>query len=64
MMYEVRDSSGRTIYEGNSWPMARAALDYFVQWDENCPSLDIRPETEDMRSLAGALSAELTASFF
>ncbi len=47
MMYEVKDASGRTLYRGNSWPMARAALDYLVRRDENCPSLDIRPETEE-----------------
>ncbi len=47
MMYEVRDASGRTLYKGNSWPMARAALDYAVMGDENCPTLDIHPETEE-----------------
>ncbi len=47
MMYEVRDASGHMIYKGNSWPMARAALDYLGRRDENCPMLDIWPVTEE-----------------
>ncbi len=62
MIYVVKNASGRILYEGNSWPMARAALDYAVMEDENCPSLDIRPEAEDKRPLARALSLEVTVS--
>lgn len=46
MTYEVKDASGRTIYEGGSWPMARSALDFAVMQDNGCPTLDIRAETK------------------
>lgn len=44
MKFTVYNAEGRALYEGDSWPMARAALDYAVMLDEGCPRLDIRPE--------------------
>lgn len=46
MRFEVRDTAGRTVYEGGSWPMARAALDVMIQRDEGCPQLYLCPEKE------------------
>ena len=46
MRYEVRDAAGETVYEGESWPMARAALDVMMIQDRGCPQLHIRPENE------------------
>lgn len=44
MRFTVYNAGGRTLYDGESWPMARAALDYAVRLDEGCPQLEIRPE--------------------
>ena len=44
MKFIVTDASGRVLYDGGSWPMARAALDFAVHKDEGCPTLDILPE--------------------
>lgn len=44
MRFTVYNAQGRALYEGGSWPMARAALDYAVRLDEGCPRLEITPE--------------------
>ena len=44
MRFTVYNAQGRALYEGESWPMARAALDYAVRLDEGCHRLVIRPE--------------------
>lgn len=41
--FTVYNVEGRVLYDGDSWPMARSALDYAVRLDEGCPRLDIRP---------------------
>ncbi len=42
MTFEVKDASGNIIYAGESWPMARAALEYVLMLDEGgCPDLKI-----------------------
>lgn len=46
MIYAVYDASGFPIYEGGSWPMARAALDFLAEKDEECPRLEIMPEAK------------------
>lgn len=43
MWFQVDNSEGDTLYEGTSWPMARAALDYAVMQDNGCPMLSIVP---------------------
>lgn len=45
--FTVYNAQGRALYEGESWPMARAALDFAVRKDEGCPRLDIRPEEKE-----------------
>lgn len=47
MTYVVKDAFGRIVYNGVSWPMARAALDYLVLRDIECPSLAIHPDTKE-----------------
>jgi len=46
MIYEVYDASGVRLYQGGSWPMARAALDVLCIKDEECPKLKISPEAK------------------
>lgn len=46
MKFIVTDASDSILYDGGSWPMARAALDFAVHKDEGCPKLDILPEGE------------------
>lgn len=41
----VYDVLGRVLYDGESWPMARAALDSAVYKDVGCPRLVIFPDT-------------------
>lgn len=38
MRFVVQDAAGNVVYQGGSWPMARAAL---VLLDEECPHLAI-----------------------
>lgn len=45
MKFIVTDALGHVVYDGGSWPMARAALDYVVQKVDGCPRLDIRPDS-------------------
>lgn len=47
MKFIVTDASGCVVYDGGSWPMARAALDFAVQKDEECPRLDVLPEGKE-----------------
>lgn len=47
MWFQVDNSEGDTLYEGTSWPMARAALDYAVMQDNGCPMLSITPMVEE-----------------
>ena len=44
MWFSVFNAAGELIYEGVSWPMARAALDFVVMLDNGCPKLIIRSE--------------------
>lgn len=48
MLFLVCDDNDRVIYDGGSWPMARAALDSLVMKDKGCPRLHCwaEPETE------------------
>lgn len=48
MFFHVFNSEGDLLYEGYSWPMARAALDKLVLMDDGCPRLHCwsEPETE------------------
>lgn len=46
MWFEVLNAQGRILYYGNSWPMARVALDYAVMQDNGCPVLTITPISE------------------
>lgn len=43
MLFTVLNPDGDLLYEGSSWPMARAALDHAVMKDDGCPSLAILP---------------------
>lgn len=47
MWFIVYNAQGRTLYEGESWPMARAALDFVVMQDSGCPVLTITPITKE-----------------
>lgn len=47
MKFVVHDASGSVLYDGASWPMARAALDFAVHKDIDCPRLDILPEGKE-----------------
>lgn len=47
MKFIVYEASGRILYDGESWPMARAALDFAVHKDEGCPRLDISPDGKE-----------------
>lgn len=47
MKFVVYDVSGRVLYDGGSWPMARAALDFVVAKGGECPRLEITPEAEE-----------------
>ena len=47
MIFTVKDASGHVLYYGDNWPMARAALDFAVHKDEECPRLDILPEGKE-----------------
>ena len=44
MRFTVYNAQGRALYDGDSWPMARAALDYAVRLVEGCPRLEITKE--------------------
>ena len=44
MWFVVCNAKGNLLYQGYSWPMARAALDYAVMKDDGCPSLRIDPK--------------------
>lgn len=44
MRFVVQDAVGNVVYQGGSWPMARAALDALVLRDEECPHLAIYME--------------------
>lgn len=46
MLFMVCDANNHMIYNGGSWPMARAALDALVQKDLGCPRLHCWAETE------------------
>lgn len=46
MRFIVYNAECRVLYEGASWPMARAALDYAVRLDEGCPRLEITSEED------------------
>ena len=39
MLFMVCDANNKVLYNGGSWPMARAALDALVQTDMGCPRL-------------------------
>lgn len=43
MWFAVYDPEGDLLYEGCSWPMARAALDHAIMKDDGCPVLTITP---------------------
>lgn len=48
MTFKVKDAFGNVVYEGESWPMARAALDYVLTRDEDrCPDLKIQPTEKE-----------------
>lgn len=47
MRFTVYNAQGRALYDGDSWPMARAALDYAVRLDEGCPRLVISPDGKE-----------------
>lgn len=47
MWFEVFNVDGDIIYEGTSWPMARAALDFVVGQNAGCPVLSIHPYIEE-----------------
>lgn len=47
MWFSVFQSNGDLLYEGYSWPMARAALDFAVMHDDGCPVLTITPFTKE-----------------
>lgn len=47
MRFTVYNAGGRILYDGGSWPMARAALDYTVRLDEGCPRLEITSEEKE-----------------
>ena len=44
MKFTVYNAQDRILYDGDSWPMARAALDYAVRLDDGCPRLEITKE--------------------
>ena len=41
MRFIVWNAQGDVLYQGESWPMARAALDYAIMKDDGCPGLAI-----------------------
>ena len=43
MRFIVWNAQGDVLYQGESWPMARAALDYAIAKNEGCPVLNIEP---------------------
>ncbi len=47
MKFIVYDALGNILYDGGSWPMARSALDFAVQKDEECPRLVISSEANE-----------------
>lgn len=47
MCFSVFNSDGDLLYEGYSWPMARAALDFAVMQGNGCPVLTITPITKE-----------------
>lgn len=46
MLFILRDAQGNALYEGRSWPMARAALDHILMNDDGCPELEVLPEPD------------------
>ena len=46
MYFTVWISGGKVVYEGSSWPMARAALDHIMLEDKGCPFLVTYPDSE------------------
>ena len=46
MWFQVFEPEGDLLYEGYSWPMARAALDYAMMQNNGCPALVITPIPE------------------
>lgn len=42
MLYLIYDSKGTPLCGFKSWPMARAALDYFCTHGDGCPRLEVR----------------------
>lgn len=44
MVFIVFDGKGAVLYDGRSWPMARAALDHALEKDDGTPKLDVLPE--------------------
>lgn len=48
MWFSVFNSDGDLLYEGYSWPMARAALDFAVMHNNGgCPVLTITAITKE-----------------
>ena len=47
MMFIVWTRKDGVIYNGGSWPMARAALDSIVLADDACPIMVAVPEMEE-----------------
>lgn len=46
MLFLVCDDKNKVLYDGDSWPMARAALDFLVMKDQGCPRLHCWAEPE------------------
>lgn len=44
MVFIVWDGKGGVLYDGRSWPMARAALDHAFEKDDGVPRLEVLPE--------------------
>lgn len=45
MLFMVCDDNNKVLYNGGSWPMARAALDALVLADKGCPQLYCWPQS-------------------
>ena len=47
MWITVFNPDGDVLYEGRSWPMARAALDHIMMQGNGCPSVTFTLTAED-----------------
>jgi len=59
MLYLIYDSSGAPLCGFKSWPMARAALDYFCTHGDACPRLVVCPgDSFDFADLSSKVGSD------